>query len=96
MAKKKEGKKLPSGAFIFNNGVKIWGGQDPKTFEYLTNYECGNCGAKNEIREEIPNAAKRATFRAEAKLHNCDATMKSRQFIDAAREYELGRKDLNG
>ena len=96
-AKKVAGeKKLPTGAMIFNGNVKYWGSQDPKTFEYLTKWQCNNCGANNELREELPSRKKRDDFRLEAKSHNCDATVRSRQFLQAHKEYELGRRDLNG
>jgi len=98
MARKRpsEGKKLPGGAMLYKNGVKHWGSQDPNTFEYVTHYECTNCGEKKELREEIPNAAKRAAFRQEAKTHNCDNAMKSRQFIEAAVAQEKTRRDIHG
>jgi len=96
-SKKRPGeKKLSSGAWIFNGRVKFWGSQDPKTFENVLTYECNKCGTKKEIRDEIPNLARRASFRAEAKAHDCEATKRSQQFIDAAREREMGRRDLNG
>jgi len=90
-------RKLAGGSTLYNERVKISGSKDPKTYEFLTNSECIKCGVKNELREEVPNAKKRAAFKEAAKSHNCEAdTIKSRQFINASREYEMGRKDLNG
>lgn len=89
-------KKLPSGAMLFNGRVKLWGSDDPKTYENLTTYQCNKCGATKELREEVPNLAKRAAFRAEAKAHNCEVTMRSKQFANEANELEKRRRDIHG
>lgn len=89
-------KKLPGGATLFNGRVKLWGSEDPKTYENLTTYKCNNCGATKELREELPNLARRAAFRAEAKAHNCEVNMRSKQFAEQAMEIEKRRRDIHG
>lgn len=89
-------RKLPGGATLYNERVRVGGSFDDKSLEYVTKMECNKCGMTKELREELPSRPKRDAFQAEAKAHNCEATTRSRQFTDAAREYEMGRKDLNG
>lgn len=90
-------KKLPGGAMLFNGRVKLWGSEDPRTYENIITYECNKCGLKKEIRDEIPNLTRRSSFRAEAKNHNCEAKTRPQEFLlAAAKEYEMGRRDLNG
>lgn len=89
--------KLPSGRLLFKNNVELWGApEDPKTFEYITKYKCNNCGSEKELREEIPNTSRRASFKAEAKAHNCQNNMKSRQLIQEAVAQEKKRRDVHG
>ena len=89
-------RKLPGGATLYNERVKVSGSFDDKSLEYVTKMECNKCGMTKELREELPNRTKRNAFQAEAKRHDCEANTRSMQFINAAREYELGRRDLNG
>jgi len=89
-------RKRPNGGLIFNNGVELWGGEDPKTYELISTYRCKNCGKEKELREEIPNLSRRAGFKAEAKAHNCKNNNRSRQFIEEAISQERTRKDIHG
>lgn len=89
-------KKRPNGGLIFNNGVELWGAEDPKTYELISLYKCKHCGKQKELREELPNLARRAGFKAEAKAHNCKNTTRSRQFIEEAVAQEKNRKDIYG
>lgn len=90
-------KKLSGGATLYNDRVKLSGSFDNSSLENVTTLECNKCGLKKELREEIPNRAKRDAFQLEAKTHNCEAKTRTQEFLTAAaKEYEMGRRDLNG
>jgi hypothetical protein len=97
-ARKPSGEKRgPSGRLLFQNGVELWGApEDPKTFEFITKYKCNNCGAEKELREQLPNKSRRLAFKAEAKAHSCQNTIRSKQFTEEAVAEEQKRRDIYG